>query len=199
MVTASLLQRGIDMENAFAISNQLRDEIRPLDEITTEELEERVRNLAEAHMGIPADQFPGRQFSVAEVGPTLVRSGAEVYPYSRGIVFQQLTTAGIDYEAAMQMAQDVYLWLLSSGLEEVHEADLERAVCERITDLGEEQALRRYRFISWVRRTERPLFLLLGGATGTGKSTLASLVGARFGIQTVLSTDSIRHVMRNFI
>ncbi len=77
MVTASLLQRGIDMENAFAISNQLRDEIRPLDEITTEELEEHVRKLAEAHMGIPADQFPGRQFTVAEVGPTLVRACEE--------------------------------------------------------------------------------------------------------------------------
>jgi 2-phosphoglycerate kinase len=25
------------------------------------------------------------------------------------------------------------------------------------------------------------------------------LVGARFGIQTVLSTDSIRHIMRNFV
>lgn len=39
----------------------------------------------------------------------------------------------------------------------------------------------------------------MAGTSGTGKSTLASLLGARFGIQTVLSTDSIRHVMRNYI
>jgi 2-phosphoglycerate kinase len=43
------------------------------------------------------------------------------------------------------------------------------------------------------------VIILLAGTSGTGKSTLASLVGARFGIQTVLSTDSIRHVMRNFV
>lgn len=43
------------------------------------------------------------------------------------------------------------------------------------------------------------VIVLLAGTSGTGKSTLASLVGARFGIQTVLSTDSIRHVMRNYI
>jgi len=40
---------------------------------------------------------------------------------------------------------------------------------------------------------------LLGGTSGTGKSTLASLLASRLGISTVLSTDSIRHIMRNFL
>lgn len=43
------------------------------------------------------------------------------------------------------------------------------------------------------------LIILLGGSSGTGKSTLASLVASRLGIPTVLSTDSIRHIMRNFM
>ena len=42
------------------------------------------------------------------------------------------------------------------------------------------------------------VIVLLIGTSGTGKSTLASLLGTRLGIQTVLSTDSIRHIMRNF-
>mmetsp|Transcript_33508 Transcript_33508/g.58697 ORF Transcript_33508/g.58697 Transcript_33508/m.58697 type:complete len:328 (+) Transcript_33508:36-1019(+) len=41
--------------------------------------------------------------------------------------------------------------------------------------------------------------VLLGGTSGTGKSTLSSLVASRLGISTVLSTDSIRHVMRSMI
>ena len=41
--------------------------------------------------------------------------------------------------------------------------------------------------------------MLLAGTSGTGKSTLASLLGTRLGISTVLSTDSVRHVMRNFL
>jgi 2-phosphoglycerate kinase len=41
--------------------------------------------------------------------------------------------------------------------------------------------------------------VLLAGTSGTGKSTLASLLGSRLGISTVLSTDTIRHVMRNFV
>jgi len=46
---------------------------------------------------------------------------------------------------------------------------------------------------------KRHIIVLLAGASGTGKSTLASLLGSRLGISTVLSSDTIRHIMRNFI
>lgn len=44
-----------------------------------------------------------------------------------------------------------------------------------------------------------PLIILIGGTSGTGKSTLASILASRFQISTVLSTDSIRHIVRNFM
>ncbi|RLN96131.1 hypothetical protein BBJ28_00023078, partial [Nothophytophthora sp. Chile5] len=40
--------------------------------------------------------------------------------------------------------------------------------------------------------------VLLGGTSGTGKSTLASLLAARLRLTTVLPTDSVRHVLRAF-
>ncbi|CEG36888.1 P-loop containing nucleoside triphosphate hydrolase [Plasmopara halstedii] len=40
--------------------------------------------------------------------------------------------------------------------------------------------------------------VLLGGTSGTGKSTLASLLAARLRLTTVLPTDSVRHVLRSF-
>jgi predicted ribonuclease YlaK len=46
---------------------------------------------------------------------------------------------------------------------------------------------------------KRSMIVLLGGTSGTGKSTASSLLASRFGISTVLSTDSIRHIMRNFM
>jgi 2-phosphoglycerate kinase len=47
--------------------------------------------------------------------------------------------------------------------------------------------------------SKRSILVLLAGTSGTGKSTLASLLGSRLGISTVISTDTIRHVMRNFL
>eukprot|EP01080_Neovahlkampfia_damariscottae_P001568 gene1568-12693_t len=44
-----------------------------------------------------------------------------------------------------------------------------------------------------------PIIILLGGTSGCGKSTLSSLLGTRLGITQILSTDSIRHMLRGFI
>ena len=40
--------------------------------------------------------------------------------------------------------------------------------------------------------------VLLAGTSGTGKSTLAGLLAARLGITTVVSTDSVRNMLRSF-
>jgi len=44
----------------------------------------------------------------------------------------------------------------------------------------------------------RPVIVLIGGATGTGKSTVATEVAHRLGITRVTSTDFIRQTMRAF-
>ena len=43
-----------------------------------------------------------------------------------------------------------------------------------------------------------PVVLLVGGATGTGKSTVATEVAHRLGITRVTSTDSIRQTLRAY-
>jgi len=40
--------------------------------------------------------------------------------------------------------------------------------------------------------------VLLCGTSGTGKSTLASLLAGRLGVSSILSTDSVRHMLRGF-
>ena len=42
-----------------------------------------------------------------------------------------------------------------------------------------------------------PLVILIGGATGVGKSTIATQLAARLGIVRVVATDAIREVMRS--
>lgn len=43
------------------------------------------------------------------------------------------------------------------------------------------------------------VIILLGGASGTGKSSIASHLAYSLSVPTVLSSDSIRHIMRNFM
>jgi len=54
------------------------------------------------------------------------------------------------------------------------------------------------RRIDALQRLDEPLLLLVGGATGTGKSTIATEAAHRLGITRVTSTDFIRQTMRTF-
>lgn len=49
-----------------------------------------------------------------------------------------------------------------------------------------------------LRECRSSVTVLLCGTSGTGKSTLASLTAQRLGITTVVSTDSVRHMLRGF-
>ncbi|KAI8573599.1 hypothetical protein RHMOL_Rhmol01G0289700 [Rhododendron molle] len=49
------------------------------------------------------------------------------------------------------------------------------------------------------RERKESVTVLLCGTSGCGKSTLSALLGSRLGITTVISTDSIRHMMRSFV
>lgn len=52
---------------------------------------------------------------------------------------------------------------------------------------------------SKVRERKTSVTILLCGTSGCGKSTLSTLLASRLGITTVVSTDSIRHMMRSFV
>jgi len=79
--------------------------------------------------------------------------------------------------------------------------ELERLEELAIDVLGGEQgagAMRRLRQFAELRELDLPVILLVGGATGTGKSTVATEAAHRLGITRVTSTDFVRQTMRAF-
>jgi 2,3-bisphosphoglycerate-independent phosphoglycerate mutase len=196
MVTASLLQRGLDMEDAFAISNAIRDQIVGMTEITSDELEARTRALASERLGIAEADLPPRRTEQVSVDVPMVQHPEGMQPFSRGILLRQLITAGLAPEEAMSIAQDTYDWLLKQVPDSTSSAQVQAEVSARLSELHDAYTVRRYRFTCWVRETQTPFILLIGGATGTGKSSLATELAFRLGIRMVTSTDMIRETMR---
>ena len=71
----------------------------------------------------------------------------------------------------------------------------------RATYLGAERgprAVRQLRRFRDLQELDLPVILLVGGGTGTGKSTVATEVAYRLGITRVTSTDFVRQTMRAF-
>jgi 2,3-bisphosphoglycerate-independent phosphoglycerate mutase len=197
MVTARLLQRGLGMEDAFAISNELRDQLRGTREITAEDLGAQIDAMTQERLGITAAELAQRHPSSVEADIPLVRTDSGHVAFSRAILLRQLITAGLEAEHAMGLAQETYAWL--QGTEDPTQDQVRAWTSARVEELHGSAHARRYRFTCWVRQSEVPLILLIGGATGTGKSSLATELAFRLGIRMVTSTDMIRETMRTVL
>jgi 2-phosphoglycerate kinase len=123
--------------------------------------------------------------------------GGEI-PYSKGLMARALVVTGLDAERAYLIAHRADRDLIERGATML---DLDRLAELAAETIGEDDAqttVRRLKRLAALQRIEQPLLLLIGGATGTGKSTIATEAAHRLGITRVTSTDFIRQTMRAF-
>ncbi len=117
-------------------------------------------------------------------------------PYSKGLMASQVMVTGLAPFRAYQVAEAIE--------ERLHERGAASVTTEELNGIAvgviEEVAGDRYakNFLRWreVEALDIPLVLLIGGATGVGKSTIATQLAARLGIVRVVATDAVREVMR---
>jgi 2-phosphoglycerate kinase len=129
---------------------------------------------------------------------TLVFHKGHGLPYSKGLMAQALLATGLSPERSFELAREVERRLGERGNAQIDVAAL-HAICEEVLAAEEgEPSVRRYRGWRRLDRLERPLVVLIGGTTGVGKSTLATMLAARLGINRVIPTDVIRQVLRAF-
>jgi 2-phosphoglycerate kinase len=128
--------------------------------------------------------------------PKLPLGGDEGPPWSKGLMARALGATGLTPTRAYELARRAEADLLERGEEQL---DLDRLSELAVDVLGERQAartMRRLRRLQALHDLQLPIVLLVGGATGTGKSTVATEVAHRLGITRVTSTDSVRQTMR---
>lgn len=126
---------------------------------------------------------------------TLVMKGGHGLPYSKGLMAQSLSATGVSPSRAYELARAIE-GQLPEG--EVAVAALEVIAAEVLREHEGDDAVRRFHEWQRLDRLELPPIVLLSGAPGVGKSTLASLLANRLGINRVIATDAIRHVIRAF-
>jgi 2-phosphoglycerate kinase len=128
----------------------------------------------------------------------IVMSGQEPgLPYSKGLRASELMVTGLSPYRAYQVAEQVEERLLQAKVRSVTKQELDELTTEVLTDLAGERYARNFLRWSDIARLELPLVVLIGGATGVGKSTIATQLAARLGIVRVVATDAVREVMRS--
>lgn len=117
-------------------------------------------------------------------------------PFSKGLLASQVMVTGLSPFRAYQVAEEVELRLHEGRRATLTSEELAETALDVIRELaGERYATN---FIRWreVEGLDVPLVVLIGGATGVGKSTIATQLAARLGVVRVVATDAIREVMR---
>ena len=127
----------------------------------------------------------------------IVISGADPgLPYSKGLWASELMVTGLSPYRAYQVAEQVEQRLLERDLVSVTTDELDDLTIDALSDLAGERYATNW--LKWreISMLDAPLVIMIGGATGVGKSTIATQLAVRLGIVRVVATDAIREVMR---
>ena len=141
---------------------------------------------------------PGAGMSQPRRIMPLPLGGEHGLPYSRGLMARALMAVGVAPDRAYALARRVGDDLASRSSVVVEVDRLESLAIESLGEVEGREALRQLRRYQELRELDLPIVILIGGATGTGKSTVATEIAYRLGITRVTSTDFIRQTMRAF-
>ncbi|MHB9150458.1 MAG: zeta toxin family protein [Thermoleophilia bacterium] len=130
-------------------------------------------------------------------GIRIVSEGHGV-PFSKGLLAQSLTATGLPPDRAYRVAMEVEKRSRDAGELDLVVDRLHELVGQTLGEMEGSDYLARYHKWTRLGAVQKPVIVLIGGATGVGKSTIASQLANRLGIVRLISSDSIRQVMRTF-
>ena len=197
ILVQSLVNAGLDFDDAYDLAQLVRNELQERQEITTAELKDRVAELLEERHGSQKRKLyeTGRHIEPGVIVHTPTRSA----PFSVGVLTHSLETCAIPPEVAMQGARKVRANLVKTGHREIDHRVLRRVIYRCLREHCSREAADRY--LSWRRfeNSGTPLIILIGGTTGSGKSTVSSELAYRLDITRHQSTDMMREIIRSYL
>jgi 2-phosphoglycerate kinase len=186
----SLLARGMSFEEAYEVTGSVRDRIRHRPVVTRAELRALVTEIVEPGKLSEPRRDPARGADIR------IMARGRGTPFSKGFLSQSLLAAAIDPSEAFEVAREIEEDLLRRGVREIDRHELRRHAYRAVHDRVGAQAAERYLVWRRYQVPDKPVILLLGGATGAGKTALAQEVAHRLGVAGLVSTDAIRQIMR---
>jgi len=197
ILVQSLVNAGFAFDDAYDLAQTVRNELHDKREITSTELRDRVAELLEKRHG--NEQRQRYESELLNKPAIIVHTPTRSAPFSVGILAHSLETCAIPPEMAMQGASKVLANLRKTGHRDIDHKALRRVIYRCLHDHCSPRAAERY--LSWrhFENSGIPLIILIGGATGSGKSTVSSELAYRLDISRHQSTDMMREIIRSYL
>ncbi|MDT8321639.1 MAG: hypothetical protein RQ826_14050, partial [Xanthomonadales bacterium] len=195
ILTRSLLEAGLPFEQAFEVASTVRETLAETAEVSSDELRRQVAQLLE----VRGEQDVLEHYRYPAVAPATIQvcsSSGRVSAFSRARHERYLQSSGMRSDKAEHTTAMIYDQLLAAGISAISARKLGFLTYHCLRQEVSGKAARRYLVWTAFQRTGRPLLLLICGAVGTGKSTIASEIAHLLEIVRIQSTDMLREVMR---
>ena len=197
VLVESLVRAGLSFQDAYVVAQAVREGLADNAEVARDELKQRVvSELGNRFGSILADAYEAGTVRERQI---MVQTPTEESPFSVGILSRSLQACVIDRAAAQETARQVHESLQQEGTTVIDHADLRKIVYEQLKVQCSPAAADR--FLSWRRFRESglPLIVLVGGITGTGKSTLTTELAYQLNVVRTQSTDMMREIVRCYL
>ena len=119
-------------------------------------------------------------------------------PFSKGVLARSLRVSNLGLDEAYDIANEIEEKLIDENITEITVNDLANFISTYLYNIDPNISNKYLRWRS-VRKSEEPLIILIGGASGVGTSSMAFELANRLGLKNIISTDMIREVMRKIV
>jgi len=195
MLTRSLQDIGLEFDEAYDLASDVRDSLSGRSSIDTKELRTCV---SERLRAIHSDYLANRYESSIDATHQVMIRGDEgqLQPFSGESHSKSLEMCGISREDARNLSRILGRHLVARNRREINTSYLGRLTYRMLLREVGKKAAQRYLVWNEFIKSGIPLLLLIGGAPGSGKSTIATALASQLDIFRTQSTDMLREVMR---
>jgi len=198
VLVQSLVAVGLSFSEAYGVAQRVRETLDASDETwdTT-----RLRKLVAEKL---ESGFGGERRRTYEVGQEHALTVRVTKPgrdeqFSVGLLSRHLEGCGIRHEDALEGARLVQKSLRDRGEPAIDSLGLRRVVYETLKATCRGGAADRFLSRCRFHDSGEPLIVLIGGATGAGKSTVAARLAYLLDIVRTQATDMMREIIRCYL
>jgi len=197
ILVQSLLSAGLSFQDAYATAQVVRETLENSEEVTTTELKAHVALQLEKRFDkairLNYETSPVREQKVN------VRTQKHRSPFSVGILTRSLEACVVDRESAHEVARRVQQAVQESGEYEIDLPILRRLIHQSLKRYCSIEAADNYLSRLQFENSGEPLIILVGGTTGTGKSTVSTELAYLLDVVRTQSTDIMREIIKCYL
>ena len=190
MLVHHLIQLGFDYDQAYGLADDVRAALREKTDVDKKEITRVIRQL----LATRHEDQPVGDLVFWEPRPMSVTVGSR--PFSREMLSNSIQASGLPADQSFEIAGDIETQLIDSRRGNISDGELQMLAADLLEERHGVDYAERYQVWRAWGDLDKPLVILIGGASGVGKTSLAIDLAHLLNIPRVVATDDIRQIMR---